>query len=107
MEGIAVGQRVELRARAYPGTTFNGTVTSIATSAQGSAGTSSQPGIFTSGSTDSNKSVIVTTRIDNQSLLLKPEMTGQAKIFCGSRRITELIARRLALTFRVALWSWW
>ncbi len=107
LEGIAVGQRVELMARAYPGTTFHGTVTSIATSAQGSAGTISQAGVFTSGSADPNKSIIVTTRIDNQSLLLKPEMTGQAKIFCGQRGIADLITRRLALTFRVALWSWW
>lgn len=107
LDGIAVGQSVELRARAYPGTTFHGTVTSIATSAQGSAGTISQAGVFTSGSADPNKSVIVTTRIDNQTLLLKPEMTGQAKIFCGPRGIADLIGRRLMLTFRVALWSWW
>jgi multidrug resistance efflux pump len=107
LEGITVGQRVELMARAYPGTTFHGTVTSIATSAQGGTGTISQAGMFTSGSADPNKSIIVTTRIDNQSLLLKPEMTGQAKIFCGSRGFADLVTRRLALTFRVALWSWW
>ncbi|HZN04689.1 MAG TPA: efflux RND transporter periplasmic adaptor subunit, partial [Candidatus Polarisedimenticolia bacterium] len=107
LDGIEVGQQVELRARAYPGTTFQGTVTSIATSAQGSAGVTTGPGVFASGSVDPNKSVIVTTRIDNQSLLLKPEMTGQAKIFCGPRRIADLMARRVALTFRVALWSWW
>jgi multidrug resistance efflux pump len=107
LEGITVGQRVELMARAYPGTTFHGTVTSIATSAQGGGGTSSQAGVFTSGSADPNKSIIVTTRIDNQSHLLKPEMTGQAKIFCGQRGVADLIARRVALTFRVALWSWW
>ena len=110
LDGIQVGNRVELRARAFPGTTFHGEVTAIATSAtsaQGSTGVTTGPGVFTSGTADPNKSVIVTTRIDNQSLLLKPEMTGQAKIFCGPRRIAELMARRVALTFRVALWSWW
>lgn len=107
LDGIEVGQAVELRARAYPGTTFHGTVTSIATSAQGSAGVTTGPGVFNSGSADPNKSVIVTTRIDNRSLLLKPEMTGQAKVFCGPRTMADLIARRAALTFRVALWSWW
>jgi HlyD family secretion protein len=106
LDGIAVGHPVELRARAYPGRTFNGTVTAIATSAQGAAGTT-QPGVFTSGTANPNKSVIVTTQIDNRSLLLKPEMTGQAKIFCGPRRIADLIARRASLTFKVALWSWW
>jgi len=107
LDGIEVGQRVELRARAYPGRSFQGTVTSIATSAQGSAGVVSEPGVFTSGGADPNKSVLVTTQIDNRSLLLKPEMTGQAKIYCGPRTIADLMARRLALTFRVALWSWW
>jgi len=107
LDGIEVGQRVELRARAYPGTSFHGTVTSIATSAQGSTGVVAGPGVFNSGSADPNKSVIVTTRIDNRSLLLKPEMTGQAKVFCGPRTMADLIARRAALTFRVALWSWW
>ena len=107
LDGIAVGNRVELRARAYPGTTFHGEVTAIATTAQGSAGVTTGPGVFSSGSADPNKSVIVTTRIDNHSLLLKPEMTGQAKIFCGQRRVADLMARRAALTFRVALWSWW
>ena len=107
LDGIEVGRRVELRARAYPGRTFHGTVTAIATSAQGSEGTVAQPGVFTSGSANPNKSVLVTTLIDNRSLLLKPEMTGQAKIFCGARTIADLIARRLALTFKVALWSWW
>ena len=107
LDGIAVGNRVELRARAFPGTTFHGEVTSIATSAQGTAGVTNAPGVFASGGTDPNKSVIVTTRIENQSLLLKPEMTGQAKVFCGQRRIADLMARRAALTFRVALWSWW
>ncbi|HET8947523.1 MAG TPA: hypothetical protein VFQ07_11125, partial [Candidatus Polarisedimenticolia bacterium] len=100
-------ERVELRARAYPGMTFQGKVTAIATSAQGAEGTVTQPGVFGSGGADPNKSVLVTTLIDNESQLLKPEMTGQAKIFCGSRTMADLIARRLALTFRVALWSWW
>ena len=107
LDGIGVGQKVELRARAYPGTTFHGKVTAIATSAQGSTGVVTQPGVFNSGGADPNKSVLVTTQIDNPQLLLKPEMTGQAKVFCGPRTIATLIARRLALTFRVALWSWW
>jgi putative peptide zinc metalloprotease protein len=107
LDGVRVGEKVELRARAYPGTTFHGQVTAIATSAQGSEGVVMQPGVFNSGGADPNKSILVTTQIDNPQLLLKPEMTGQAKIFCGSRTIAGLMARRVALTFRVALWSWW
>ncbi|HLQ79442.1 MAG TPA: hypothetical protein VK210_18960, partial [Terriglobia bacterium] len=53
------------------------------------------------------KTVVVTSTIENTQLLLKPEMTGQAKIYCGSHRISELILRRAARTFRVEVWSWW
>ena len=51
--------------------------------------------------------VLVTTQIDNRSLLLKPEMTGNAKILCGRHRIIDLVLRRLARTFEVEFWSWW
>jgi hypothetical protein len=50
---------------------------------------------------------VVTTQIDNHDLLLKPGMTGQGKIYAGERRITSLITRRLARTFKVEFWSWW
>jgi len=108
LDGLQVGQRVELRARAYPDRSFYGAVTSIATSAQGGASPSAEPGRSPlSSATSTTKTVIVTTLIDNRSRLLKPEMTGQAKVFCGRRRIVDLIARRMALTFNVAIWSWW
>lgn len=91
---VKVGQRVVLKARAYPEKSFYGAVTSIATAAikedEGRGGTT----------------IVVTTRIDNASLL-KPEMTGNAKIFCGKRRITDLITRALARWIRVEFWSWW
>jgi hypothetical protein len=40
-------------------------------------------------------------------LLLKPEMTGNAKVSCGSRRLVDLLTRRLARYIRVEFWSWW
>jgi len=55
----------------------------------------------------SGKTILVTTRIENRSLLLKPGMTGNAKILCGRRRIIDLLERRLARTFKVEFWSWW
>jgi len=92
-----------LRTRAYPDQTFYGTVTSIATSAQQTLEATSS----SSSAAGANKTILVTTQIDNHSLLLKPEMTGQAKILCGPRRIVDLITRRLARTFKVEFWSWW
>ena len=53
------------------------------------------------------RTVRVTTRIPNPSLLLKPQMTGHAKIICGQRRLIELAGRRLVRFFKVEFWSWW
>jgi multidrug resistance efflux pump len=103
--GVRVGQQVALRARAYPSETFRGTVTAIATSARGSSD-NEQAATTSSGATEA-KTIIVTTQIDNQSLLLKPEMTGQAKIFCGPRRILDLITKNAAQTLKIDFWSWW
>jgi putative peptide zinc metalloprotease protein len=113
---VEVGQQVVLRTRAHPDQTFYGTVTSIATSAQGSSSSGSGSGsssggqtatTSSSGSANINKTILVNTQIENQSLLLKPEMTGQAKIFCGQRRIFDLITWRTARTLKVDVWSWW
>jgi multidrug resistance efflux pump len=92
---LQVGQAVVVKARSYPEISFIGTVAAIAPAAakpeEGRAG----------------KVVRVTTEIDNASLLLKSQMTGTAKIYCGERRIADLMTRRLARFFRVEFWSWW
>ena len=49
--------------------------------------------------------VIVTSEIQNDDLLLKPEMTGVAKIYCGDRRIVDLITRRLIRWLRTEFWD--
>ena len=107
---VKVGQKVELKVRAYPNETFNGAVTSIATSAfapSSSEETSLLPATPTAPSGNSApKTILVTTEIDNGSRLLKPGMTGHAKIFCGRRRLIDLINRRLARTVKVQFWSW-
>jgi hypothetical protein len=51
--------------------------------------------------------VRVMTDIDNKSGLLKPDMTGSAKIYGGPRRIFGLATRRIARSVRVEVWSWW
>ena len=106
---IQVGQKVTLRARAYPGKEFEGTVDSIAVSAQEGSGSGTATAVRTSSreARGATKSVLVTTLIDNQSLLLKPEMTGEAKIYCGHERTIDLVKRRLARTVRIDLWPWW
>ena len=57
----------------------------------------------------------VTTVVDDADRVLTPEMTGNAKIYCGERRIVDLLTRRrivdvlthrLARFLRVEVWSW-
>jgi putative peptide zinc metalloprotease protein len=92
---VRVGQPVVLKARAFPELTFTGTVTSIA------------PAALKEEQAGREKIVRVMTDTDNRELLLKSEMTGTAKIFCGPRRIVDLLTRRLARYIRVEFWSWW
>jgi multidrug resistance efflux pump len=92
---VQVGQDVALKVRAYPGRSFEGKVTSIAPIATKAEEKWEQ------------RTVLVTTELRNPSLLLKPEMTGNAKIFCGQRPIFDLMTRRLARYIRVEFWSWW
>src|SRR5207245_1494581 len=75
---VAAGQRVLLKARAYPEETFVGTVASLAPIANKQA---EQPG---------RRIFLVGTQISNRSRSLKSEMTGNAKIFCGKRRVIDL-----------------
>ena len=92
---VRMGQKISLKARAYPDKLFSGTVTAIA------------PMAMKDKSELNRKVVRVITEIDNKSLLLKPEMTGHAKIYCGKKNIFDLLTRRLIRYFRVEFWSWW
>jgi multidrug resistance efflux pump len=100
---VKPGQKVILKARAYPGRPFYGIVKNIGVTTQRSpeeAAAAPNPSL-------SGRTVLVTTEIDNSSLLLKPGMTGQAKIYCGKQRLIELASRRLSRTVKVEFWSWW
>jgi len=92
---VRVGQPVVLRASAYPSRKFYGTVASVAP-------TINMPDQF-----HLERTVLVTTELDNQGMLLKSEMTGNAKIYCGKHRLIALLTRGLARYVRVEFWSWW
>jgi multidrug efflux pump subunit AcrA (membrane-fusion protein) len=92
---VQVGQEVVVKARAYPEKSFYGKITSVATTAI--KGDNGQP----------TREVLVITEIANDAFLLKPEMTGNAKIYCGKRRIIDLLTRRFVRYIRVEFWSWW
>jgi HlyD family secretion protein len=106
---IKVGQKVSLKALTYPDLTFEGTVTAIGVAAQGGeqASYSSSGAASLSHHGSASKTILVTTQLDNSSLLLKPEMTGHAKVHCGRRRLIDLLRWRLARVIKVEFWSWW
>ena len=93
---VKLDQKVVLKARAYPQKKLEGRVTSIAPIA--SETDEAAPG---------ERTVRVTTQVDNPGLLLKPEMTGHAKVYCDKQRLIDIMMRRLIRYLRVEFWSWW
>jgi multidrug resistance efflux pump len=91
---VRVGQEGDLRLRAYPGRTFTGRVTAIAPAADTTA-------------LAQGRTVRVTIAIPNEEGLLKPHLTGYARIECGNRRAIDLLTRGLRRYLRVEFWSWW
>src|SRR6266700_8021403 len=67
---IAAGQPVMLKARAYPNHIFRGSVTAIAP-------------VVTEDPANPERRILVMTELMNTDHLLKPLMTGMAKIDCG------------------------
>ena len=92
---VKIGQKVVLKARAHPTLDFLGTVTAMA------------PVASKTNDWRNERTVLVTTQLDNSSFLLRPEMTGLAKIYCGEQRAGALLGRRLLRYLRVEVWSWW
>ncbi len=92
---VKLGQKVMLKARAYPRRSFEGTVNAIAPVANGAEDKRSE------------STIRITTQLNNEELLLKSEMTGHAKIICGKHRLLDLVGRRMVRFIKVEFWSWW
>ncbi|MEW5702937.1 MAG: efflux RND transporter periplasmic adaptor subunit [Candidatus Zixiibacteriota bacterium] len=89
---VRAGAPVALKVRPLPFTQFRGRVAEIAADAD---------------TIGSRRRFLVTTEISNLENILKPGMSGYAKIACGRRPILALLARRVIQFFRVEFWSWW
>jgi multidrug resistance efflux pump len=92
---IKLGNKVVIKARAFPHTTFEGQVMAVA------------PIVTRQTDWQPERTVLVTTRLANTAGLLKPEMTGNAKVYCGEQRAIDLVMRRMVRYLRVEFWSWW
>ena len=89
---VKIGQKVRLKARGYPDKTFEGLVTKI------------------SGQTESGELqpvFVVTAEAPNTLGLMKPGMTGRAKIYCDKWPIAKIVLWRAIRWFRVEFWSWY
>ncbi len=93
---VKIGQKVVLKARALPQSRFEGTVTRIAPVATASPENPQAP-----------RTIKVMTQLANPALLLRPEMSGRARIYCGEENGLNLALRRFIRYFRVEFWSWW
>ncbi len=49
--------------------------------------------------------VVVRSEVPNDDQLLKPDMTGVARIFCGERRLVDLASRRMIRWIRTEFWG--
>lgn len=87
---VRPGNVVSMKARSLPSTDLQGRVDFIAPVAQ---------------TVNSQQMVVVRSELPNDDLQLKPEMTGVAKIFCGDRRILDLMTRRMVRWVRTEFWD--
>jgi putative peptide zinc metalloprotease protein len=87
---IKPGNPVWMKARSLPSMDLQGRVDFIAPVAQ---------------TVNGQQMVTVRSELQNETMLLKPEMTGVAKIYCGDRRIVDLVSRRLVRWIRTEFWD--
>jgi len=86
---VKVGNKIKLKCRSFPARSFFDRVSSIApVAAKG----------------ERSQVVRVISQIPNPTLELKPGMTGNAKIYCGRRRLIFILTRRIIRFFRTELW---
>jgi putative peptide zinc metalloprotease protein len=86
---VRYGFPVWMKARSLPSNDFQGRVDYISLVAQ---------------TVNNQQMVPVRTELQNDALLLKPDMTGVANIYCGDRRIIDLMSRRLVRWVKTEFW---
>jgi multidrug resistance efflux pump len=89
---VAVGYPVAVKLNSYLGRpTLTGRVAFVAPEVDVSSGSSL---------------VRMEVQLDGQANLLKPGMTGFAKIYCGRRNVFQLATRRAMSWVRTEFWTW-
>ncbi len=92
MDVVMPGLKVKTKARSYPFESFYGEVSRISHQSE---------------NIGSKKTFLVTSKVANTEHLLRPGMTGHAKIYCGKRSLINILTRKIIRYLRVEIWSWW
>jgi multidrug resistance efflux pump len=87
---IRTGNPVWMKPRSFPDIDLQGRVDFIPPVTQSVAG---------------QQMVAIRSSLQNDNSLLKPDMTGVAWIYCGDRRIIDLMTRRLVRWVRTEFWN--
>jgi multidrug efflux pump subunit AcrA (membrane-fusion protein) len=90
MGDVHLGLPVRIQLASFPSRYFQGKVDFIAQSAHPA---------------DGQQVMTVRSYLSNPDGVLKPELTGFAKIYCGPRRIIEVMTRRIGLWIRTEIWA--
>lgn len=86
---IELGQDVKFKVRGYPTRSFRATVDEIAPVA----------------TPDGNRStILLRAYVDNHDRILKPGMTGVAKIYCGMTFVANVLTRDIVRFIRTEFW---
>ena len=91
MNDDRIGARVKVRPWAYPTRLFYGKVISVSPRAEDSA---------------QGKVVRVLTEIPNEDQMLKPDMTGEAKVYDGWTPVIVAFSHSIVRFVMVEVWSW-
>ena len=86
---IELGQAVKFKVRGYPARSFRATVDEIAPVATSDGATSS---------------ILLRAYVDNDDRILKPGMTGVAKVYCGMTFVANVLTRDLVRFIRTEFW---
>ena len=90
MGDVHKGLPVRIQLASFPTQYFEGKVDFIAEHAHAGEG---------------QQVMTVRSYLSNPDGVLKPELTGFAKIYCGPRRIIEVMTRRIGLWIRTEIWA--
>jgi len=91
-EDVFPGNAVTIRFKSFPNRDFNGKIDRIATEAV---------------TVDGQQMMPMYVNLDNPDGVLKPGMSGIAKISCGDRMLIELMTRRLHRWIKTEFWKLW